>query len=172
MMMNGGGGIRGLINEPVFAWLYSPEGLSELGILSEDVDDLVVAHRRSYNIRINANQLVLGFGDIAFLKASTPHPYDGVGKLAIGSWLEWVYDGEAVKDAGFVARDDLPDRLDKYIRLPHPLGGLMLLRGSFGSPGVWRVPSAFNGYLDKWVVTNKNVIQDVLTSQLFSILTK
>lgn len=172
MMMDGGGGIRGLINEPVFTWLYSSEGLSELGIFPEDVDDLVSAHRKSYNISVSANQLTLGFGDISFLKASTPHPYDGIGKLAIGSWLEWVYEGEAVKDAGYVDREDLPVGLHDYIRLPHPLGGLMLSRGRFGSPGVWRVPTTFNGYLDKWVIANKNAIQDALTRQLFSILTK
>lgn len=171
-MVSGGDGIRGLINEPVFNWLYSDEGLSELGIFKEDVDQLVEAHKRSYKVSTNANQLSLLFGDKEFLKASTPHPFDNIGKLAIGSWLIWVDEGQSVTDAGFVDRSSLPDHLEDYIRLPSPLGGLMLSRGQFGSRGTWKVPSEYNGYMDKWMAENSGRIKHLLTSQLISILNK
>lgn len=171
-MINGGHGISPLIEEPVFKWLYSDEALSELGIESTDVDELVRAHQRAYSVNINANQLSLNFGDISVLKAATQHPFDGIGALSIGSWLEWVHDGQNVTDAGFVDRDDLPDRLTGYIRLPDPLGGLMLPRGSFGSAGTWKVPPIYNNYISKWMTKNKPAIIDAMTAKLISLLNK
>jgi len=158
-LIYGGGGIDGIINTPFFRWITSEEGLSELGIRKEDAMKLLMAYQETFIVRNNNTTVEFLFGNVAKLITNTPHPYAGVGKLTdIRSWMEWVVDKKAVKEHGFVSRDNLPGNLRRHIRLASPLGGLMLSKDKFGSAGKWRVPAEFTHYDVRWFEENKERI--------------
>lgn len=170
-LINGGQGITGLRETPFFEWLFSDEGLSELGIHKKDAFDLINAYKDSFVVRSNATTVEFLFGDTAKLIAGTPHPYAGVGELTeISSWMEWVLDKKVVDDRGFVPRSKVPKRFRRNIRLRSPRGGLMLPPGVSESTGKWRVPPEFTKYDIRWLAENETRIMDVIQEKMISLL--
>lgn len=115
--------------------------------------------------------LEFGLGDRAILRLATKHPAAGTGFLDVSSWLEWVIDGEIV-NRGFVDRSKLTSNAQKSIRLGQPLGGLMLPRGAFGSPGTWKFPAHLQDYESKWLAANASKIEEVVFNKLREFLSQ
>lgn len=170
-MVHGGLGIQGIADTPFYHFISSPRGLSELGIEATEPPKLLQAYENTITVKREGLQLEIKFGDLARLKTATPHPAAGTGHLNVESWLEWIVDGTTV-GRGFVPRQKLPERVDKYVRLGSPLGGLMLPRGQLGSMGLWRFPGRFKNYDEKWLRDNLSHIEDVIINQLTVFLAR
>lgn len=169
---NGGLGLVGIADTPFYAFVTSPEGLSQLGINEVDAVKLLRAYERSMKVSINNTMLVLRFGDEAELKLATKHPDASNPNLGITSWMEWVLDGKKVNDAGFVPRSQLPPASQKKIRVTSSPGGLMLPRGKFGSKGTWEFPGSFVNYSKDWFDVNTSTLEKIIADQAALFFTK
>ena len=170
-LVYGGLGIQGISETPFYKWITSPEGLSQLGIPPSEPPKLLDAYLKTFRVDTRGYTISFTFGNIYNLMRATPHPYSGVGKLKIGSWLRWAVDGQKVQDRGFVPRNRIPKgRLEKRIRLNSPLGGLMLPGGAYGSTGRWELPIVLRNYADEWFVLNKKIIEQLITNKMETAL--
>lgn len=162
--------ITGIKQTPLFMFITSSEGLSQLGINFEDAVKLLDAYRKTFKVRRSGNSISFEFGDNTKLMQLTPHPYAGVGKLNVQSWFEFVKSdgglgGKTISDAGFVPRNVVASQSPKAaerIRLAAPLGGLMLPRGTLGSPGKWRIPPGLSDFDAEWLDANKVQIENAV----------
>jgi hypothetical protein len=170
-MVHGGLGIQGIEQTDFYRFISSADGLSQLGIDASNPPKLLEAYKNSaFSIEKSNRFIALRFGDVAVLKAATPHPASGTGQLRVASWLEWIID-EKREPAGFVPRENLPASAHRSIRLNNPLGGLMLSRGKFGSTGMWRFPSHLMDYEEKWFGDNITAIQTAIVKETIRIFT-
>lgn len=177
-LVHGGMGLQGIEQTKFFEWANSDEGLSELGIPRGEPMRLLEAYKtKSFRISYNHGSLSIGFGDRIAIKLQTPHPFYGVKKLKVKSWMTWVFDGQEVSDAGFVSRDEIElnqPKLTRYIRLAAPLGGLMLAKNALrlSSSGKWRVPAQFVSFDSDWAIANMNIIESLLINKAFEFFQK
>jgi hypothetical protein len=170
-MVYGGLGIQGIAQTAFYKFVSSAEGLSQLGIEKTEPPKLLRAYENTIKIKRGRGQVAIKFGNLALLKLATPHPANGTGNLHIESWLEWIFDGKKVA-SGFVPRNQLPNSLQKNIRVKSSPGGLMLSKGNFGSTGLWRFPSQLADFEKKWLRTNLSVIEKLIQEQAIVSLTK
>jgi len=170
-LLYGGLGIQGLALTPFYKFISSPDGLSQLGIEDTEPQKLLDAYEKSVLISSNNTLMMLRFGDTATLKLGTPHPATGTGHLQITSWMEWILDGVVV-DSGFVPRKQLPTGSQKGIRISSAPGGLMLAKGVFNSPGLWRFPTNLQDYDTTWLQTNAQAIEHAVINQAIVFLNK
>lgn len=169
---NGGLGLLGIADTPFYAYVTSPQGLSELGINVVDAVKLLRAYESSMKVSSNNTMVYLRFGNEAELKLATKHPDASNRNLGITSWLEWVLDGKSVTDAGFVPRGDLPSSAQKQIRITSAPGGLMLPRGEFGSKGTWKFPDSFVNYDKAWLDINAPRLENLVVDKAAEFFTK
>ena len=170
-MVTGGFGVQGISETPFYRFISSPEGLSQLGIEKADPPKLLDAYRKTFKVSRNNKLLMLKFGDVARLKLATPHPAAGTGNLHVQSWMEFIVDGTEAK-SGFVPRNELPDNVQKNIRIRSAPGGLMLPRGAFSSTGLWRFPSQLQKYETIWFQGNAAKIEKAIINAAVEFLTK
>lgn len=169
---NGGLGLMGIADTPFYAYITSPEGLSELGINIADAIKLLRAYEATMKVSSNNTTLVLRFGDEAELKLATKHPDASNPSLGITSWMEWVLDGKKVNNAGFVPRNNLPASSQQKIRITSAPGGLMLPKGRLGSTGSWQFPDSFVHYSRDWFDANSALLEQVVVNQAAAFFTK
>ena len=165
-------GLQGIANTPFYAYITSPDGLSQLGIEIVDAIKLLRAYESTIQVVHNNKMVVLKFGDMAQIKLATPHPEAKDRSLGIQSWLEWIVDGVPVPDAGFVPRSNLPTDAQKKIRVKSSPGGLMLPKGKFGSTGTWKFPQQFANYDRDWLAANAASIERIIVDQATVFFTK
>lgn len=165
----GGEGLQGIAQTEFYKFINSPEGLSQLGIPSTEPPKLLKAYESAFKVNKKGGILSLDFGDVAALKAATPHPAAGVGHLTVQSWLELALDKKTF-GRGFVPRERIKRSAQKSIRLQAPLGGLMLPKGAFGSTGLWRFPEALSDFESKWIGNNASGIQDLIFDKFSEFL--
>jgi hypothetical protein len=168
-LVYGGQGLQGISQTEFYKFITSPEGLSQLGITSSEPPKLLKAYETAFKVSKKGGILSLDFGDLATLKAATPHPAAGTGHLTVQSWLELALDKKTI-GRGFVPRDRIKRSSQGSIRLDAPLGGLMLPKGAFGSSGLWRFPEALSDFESKWVGVNADKIQDLIFDQFSEFL--
>ena len=173
-MIYGGLGITGIAQTPLYQWIISPNGLSQLGIPPSEPPKLLDAYKSSFRLYVRRNYIGFSFGNTAALIKATPHPANGTGKLRIGSWMKWITNsdgdpGQTVDDAGFVPRSKIPPKSQRFIRLNSPLGGLMLPKGRLGSIGRWSLSNE-NTYADRWFIKNKDKIEDLMEDKMKQFL--
>lgn len=161
----GGLGIEGIKDTEFYSWISSPDGLSQLGIDESEPPKLLQAYINSVEVSRTQRSIILSIGDTEAIRSATPHPARGTGNLQVNSWMDWVL-FPIVVGAGYVSRDELPNRLEKYIRLDNPLGGLMLSAGSFGSSGSWRVPQEYRNFSSQWLKRNNDKISKAFKKEL------
>jgi hypothetical protein len=167
----GGLGIQGIAQTPFYRFITSPDGLSQLGIDKSDPPKLLRAYERdAFKVKRFKRVITLQFGNVARLKAATPHPATGRGQLKITSWLEWIIDKKTVRSRGFVPRKDLSK--DAAANVRSSPGGLMLPRGVFGSTGFWKFPSQFVNYEDDWLRRNVKKIEQAILRQMMIFFQK
>lgn len=173
-MIYGGKGLQGIAQTRFYKFVTSDQGLSELGIEPTEPPKLLEAYLSSFTVSVRGNTLTFRFGNVAALKAGTPHPASGTGLLEIDSWLTWILDGRS-EPRGFVPRERIrgsslsPKRIKKlesHIRLKPPLGGLMLPGKFLKSTGLWRVPSFIQNYERRWLTRNAGKIQQLLIARI------
>ncbi len=170
-MTYGGLGIQGISETSFYRFITSDDGLSQLGIRPQDPHDLLRAYIDSFEVKAQNGLLIFRFGNEAELKLGTPHWATGTGKLKVDSWLDWILDGEKVDDAGYIPRNEIPQKLQGNIRLNDPLGGLMLPQGALKkSTGHWEFPTMFKEYSIEWLKQNATVIENVIVSAFVGIL--
>lgn len=168
-LIYGGEGLQGIAQTEFYKFITSPEGLSQLGIPSTEPPKLLKAYESAFKVSKKGGVLSLDFGDVAALKAATPHPAAGVGHLTVQSWLELALDKKTL-GRGFVPRENIKRSAQKSIRLQAPLGGLMLPKGVFGSTGLWRFPEALGDFESKWIGNNAAGIQDLIFDKFAEFL--
>lgn len=171
-LVYGGMGIKGITSTEFWTFINSSEGLSELGIRPQDTNALLDAYIKTFVVKVNGTELIFQFGNEAELKFNTPHWATGTGRLNVGSWLDWILDGEPVSDAGYVPRKNIPPAMEHAIRLNSPLGGLMLPGGLLGSTGTWRFPQRLQNYAEDWLRENMEVITRVISNQILVLFQK
>jgi hypothetical protein len=169
---NGNLGLMGIADTPFYAYITSPQGLSELGINVVDAVKLLRAYESSMKVSSNNNMVFLRFGDEAELKLATKHPDASNRNLGITSWLEWVLDGKSVTNAGFVPKESLPPSAQKKIRITSAPGGLMLPQGRFGSKGTWKFPDSFVNYDSAWFAFNAAKLEKLMADKAAEFFTK
>lgn len=169
---NGNLGLIGIADTPFYAYVSSPQGLSELGINLVDAIKLLRAYESSMHVSSSNSTVFLRFGNEAELKLATKHPAASNGNLGITSWMEWVLDGKQVTNAGFVPRSNLPTSAHSSIRVTSAPGGLMLPPGTFGSTGAWKFPDSFVNYDREWISANAAILEQVVVEQAAIFFTK
>lgn len=160
-------------NTSFYKWVSSEEGLSQLGIEATEPPKLLEAYQETLKVGRNATTISFNFGDVVQLMLFTPHPASGTGKLTIESWLEWVFDDVTAPEHGFVSRARirrLPDsddveRLESFIRLGAPLGGLMLPHGQIGSFGFWEFPETLKDFETDWLAKNLDIVNELMVEK-------
>lgn len=162
-------GLQGIADTQFYAYITSAQGLAELGINVVDAVKLLRAYENSMRVSHNNNMIILKFGDMAQLKAATPHPSKNV---TVQSWLEWIVDGVPVTNAGFVPANQLPQSAQKNIRVSSSPGGLMLPKGRYGSTGQWKFPQQFANYDRDWLAANASTLEKVVVDQAVIFFTK
>jgi len=169
---NGNLGLIGIADTPFYAYVSSPQGLSELGINVADAVKLLRAYESSMKVSSNNNMVFLRFGNEAELKLATKHPAASNRNLGITSWLEWVLDGKTVTNAGFVPSSNLPASAQQQIRITSAPGGLMLPKGRFGSTGTWKFPDSFVNYDKQWFDANAATLEKLMVDKAAEFFTK
>jgi len=169
-LVTGGMGIKGISETEFYKFVISPDGLSQLGIPATEGRKLLDAYRKSFKTRITKTTAGLKFGDEDVLKAGTPHPASGTGKLKVRSWMEWGLFDKVVSSFGYVPRSKIPRSRQTRIRLSRPLGGLMLKQGSLGSSGFWSFPIKFVRYSEEWVKANELAIENAIMKKAEQLL--
>jgi hypothetical protein len=166
LLVYGGRGIQGIQDTPFYRFVTSADGLSQLGIESDQPPKLLKAYEKTIKVTLRSDTLFVTFGRQKDLKAATPHPATGTGNLRVESWLDWVGPRPTRVQAAFVPRAKLPKRTQKSIRISSAPGGLMLSVGSYGENKPWQFPKSFSDYEQKWLNANFDKIERVVIDQL------
>lgn len=160
-------GLQGIADTAFYKFITGPQGISELGISPVDAVKLLRAYENSMKVSYNNNLIILRFGDMAQLKAATPHSDKDV---TVQSWLEWIVDGVPIAGYGFVPANELPKNLQDTPR-SRP-GGLMLKKGEYGSTGQWKFPQQFAHYDSDWLAFNAAKLEKLIVEQAIIFFNK